>query len=66
MGNATVCVSMNLSGCYLCVGSTISMNVVPTQSRHHRCQFIGPKGRWSVGSLVRRVVGPKGHWSEGS
>ena len=23
-----------------------------------------PKGRWSEGSLVRRVVGPKGHWSE--
>ena len=34
--------------------------------------IVGPKGRWSEGSLarrwsegllVRRVVGPKGHWS---
>ena len=23
------------------------------------CYIVGPKGRWSEGSLVRRVVGPK-------
>ena len=31
-----------------------------------RVQVVGPTGRWSDGSLVRRVVGPTGRWSDGS